>query len=604
MRRGGGGARTTVSAMGAVAQPSRARYFLLLVLAAAVSLVALRYERLFSAAGCSQSQLRQLGAAPAGGGEGTIDDRVALLRRELEAEKARPATPQHFRGITFTHQYWSDVSFGFKPKGAGPEFVGQRLKLFTQPPTPSTQTFYHDNETFPLLWREPASRLTAPTFNATLAAAQPSHPVMLAADVWFVEGCVRLISTPECEWPLDWTGMTFALHGAWNRSACARGHGGVWDCPSDRSVLHSDGPLPMSRVRLRHLNEWSVTAEFCSQRLQAADVLDFELHGWGVSRRYRLARVDDAQPPGEEVAMVVHFKNSAFMLPLWLQYWRALGVGRFYLYYNGRLAGFEEEDARIAAQVEADPGVTLIQWDLPFSQVNGIYMINDKVCSGHYAQIMSFNHAFYRVRGRHLYMGFFDPDEYGLYDPTLLNRAQTTGENPTLLLLARYGFPTALALDNRFGALTSPTGGKPMSLSDALTRKWYARLESEPKRAKSIIRTFRHSRDDVNVGNHVLWPFTSIETNSRTGTMLMSGSGYETFHLALSTHPHPHDASMLHVLNFKDHNSKLPFDPHVEIDKMVAADAQLPEAVKVFRAARAACTACTGARAPGCGYDC
>jgi len=300
---------------------------------------------------------------------------------------------------------------------------------------------------------------------------------------------------------------------------------------------------------------------------------------------------------------MTHFKNATAMLPLWLQSWRALGVARFYLYVSGKVSDLAEEDARIAAQLAADPGVTLVQWDLPFLQAGGLEVEAGR-CSGHFSQIMGFNHAYERVRRRHLYVGFHDPDEYGLLDAALLQDAWAAGDNALLQLFGRYGFPPTLALPNRFGAVVPPLPDGVLAPSSALARAWLGRDEVEPARSKSWHRTMG-MREDINVGNHDMFAFKEHSEHPRTGTVVMSGNGYETRSLRLATYALEADATMLHVFNFKEHVSKLPFDQVEAVANMTARNAQRGDARLVFERARQACLACpVGAAAPGCGYEC
>ena len=78
--------------------------------------------------------------------------------------------------------------------------------------------------------------------------------------------------------------------------------------------------------------------------------------------------------------------------------------------------------------------------------------------------------------------------------------------------------------------------------------------------------------------------------------------------LQLATHTLEADATMLHVFNFKEHVSKLPFDQSEAVANMTARTVQRGEARAVLARARELCVACPrgvdAAAAPGCGYDC
>ena len=598
------------------ARPSRSR----LAVAAVLGVILLASLELSSQLTLVARRAAGLGDRPSAGGLAAAHEAAARsteqqlrrLRSDLDAEARRELVPNEWSSISFTFEYWSEVGLGVKPTKWGP--VAKQLKLLPAIPPPSSVVAHSHPEQpgapyLPLTWYETARALSrGGGLNATLVAQQPDKRIMLAADVFFVGGCVRLITAPECGWMLDWHNMTIAIHGAWKAGLCTAGGGGgggaaALQCPPEQRTLRSDGPLQLSRVRSRTVNEWGVIAEFCSRHLAAEEVVDVEFHSWGVSKRFQLTRVDAARRPSEEVAMSVMFFKSSALIPLWLQYWRALGVGRFYLYIKGRVAELDKEDARIAAQLRGDPGVTLVEWDMPFAQAGGVYMVPGR-CTGHYSQILSFNHAYERVRRRHLYMGFYDPDEYGLLDPALLQAAWAAGANPLLALLGRYGFPPALALGNRFGAVVEPDLKNALTPSSALDRRWYARAELEQERSKTWVRTMR-MREDINVGNHDLFVMVQHSAHPRTGTVFLSGSGYETQNLRQAVHAEREDASFLHVLNFKEHSSKLPFQREKEIARMVEGDMRVPEVAMTFKRAQEMCRACrAGAASPGCGYAC
>jgi hypothetical protein len=209
------------------------------------------------------------------------------------------------------------------------------------------------------------------------------------------------------------------------------------------------------------------------------------------------------------------------------------------------------------------------------------------------------------VRRRHLYMGFYDPDEYGLLDPALLQAAWAGGDNALLQLFGMYGLPPTVALPNRFGAVVEPLYSAALSPSTALARSWYGREEVESARSKSWHRTMG-MREDINLGNHDLFVFKELREDPTTGTVLMSGSGYEMLRMRQAIYTLEADATMLHVFNFKEHVSKLPFDQSEAVANMTLRAVQRGEARAMFERARELCLACPQgvAAAPGCGYEC
>jgi len=537
------------------------------------------------------------------------------LRAEAEVEAARPITPQQQRSISYAHKYWVEIAFGVRQKQSN-RTAAQQMGLAATP-APATIVILAPAVEAPALvphtWWAAAASLTTAELNRTLVALQPEKRLFLAADVFFVQGCVRLVSVQECGgWTLDFSRISVAVHGAWEARACSPGAQGLLSCPLEASIRRSDGPLPPSRVQTRLEGERFVHWELCSGLLAGMDVVDVEFAGWGVSRRWQLSRVDDARRPSEELAMVVLMKSASALLPTWLQTWRALGVGRFYLYVNGKLDSLAEEDASMAARLAADPGVTLIEWDLPYAQADGIYVSNDTIrlhqCAGHYSQVAAFAHAFERIKRRHLYLGFHDPDEFGALHPSLLRAAWAKGVSPMLQLLGLYAFPNALKLANRWGAIvpSSHGGDAPISPSAAVQRAWFGASLVGSARGKSWVRTV-DTRDDVGVSVHDLLVFYDIKQDARTGTMLASGTGWETRHLNVAVVALAEHASQLHISNGKAHvsSSQAGFKEELgaAIADMIQNDRRAGGVELMLERAFEDCVVCREG-APGCGYPC
>lgn len=511
------------------------------------------------------------------------------LRQDLDNEvRARGYYPHEWTSLTTTYEWWSDIGLGARQSPWGP--VYQQLRLFPAIPPVSNQAESSWREIQgvpfrPVTWFVSAQELRGQAyFNSSLLGQQPDKLIMLAADVFFVDGCVRLIAVPECDWMLDWHNMTIAIHGAWREGACVDEPGGKLHCPVERRTLKSDGPMPVMRVRTRTVNEWNVIVDFCSRHLVDEAVVDVEFYNWGVSKRFQLTRVIANRRQEEEVSMVALVRNGLDGIGAWTHYWRALGVGRFYLYMLGGVAAASRNNSDAVQRLIHDPAVTLIDWTMRFDQQGGLAMSSDlDRCTGHFGQILAFNHAYERVRRRHLYMGFFDPDEYGMLDPTLLQAAWASDANPLLMLLGRYGYPPALILANRFGAVrpTPPFGS---TLADAANREWYARNVTERARGKTWVRTM-NMREDMNIGNHNVFEFAQIASNLRTGTVHMSGHGYETSHLKLGIHAEPEHASFLHALNLREHVSKLDLNVESEVFSMVRAGNEATSVMLTFQRA-------------------
>ena len=448
--------------------------------------------------------------------------------------------------------------------------------------------------------------------NATRVIEEPTHPLLLAADVFLVGACVVLMAAQECDWQLDWRDLRIAIVGGWAAADCpldAEEH-----CPAARSLISSHGvALPMSRVRERTYAEWSISAEFCVPSLATVDTVDVQFSGWGLLPiRRKVARDDVARRPQEEIAVAIHFSvKDSFLVPYWIQHWRALGCSRFYLYLNGPLEAIKARDPAIAAQLTSDPRVTLIEWNLRFLQKNGLDPIPG-LCSGHLSQMLSFNHVFERFRRRHLYIGYFDADELGVLSAEMLERAARCSMPPLLLLLGSYGFPAVLALPNQYGVV-SGTGHAPhpavashaadvppavLTPTEVLKRNWYGHYEFTNARAKSLVRTFGQ-RHDVNVGNHDVFEMVGRSVDAKSGTVYQSGTGYETNSLRLAQLADSSEAGMLHIMNFKPHVSNLGLNVSLATEHMVATEAYVAAIHTIAALAQASCQQCSGASGAG-----
>ena len=82
-----------------------------------------------------------------------------------------------------------------------------------------------------------------------------------------------------------------------------------------------------------------------------------------VAARFALAA--SPSPPRTRWAMVAVFGANFYTLMLWAEHWRVLGVGTFYLFYNGpreRLAEVEQVLAPLAASVVLVYWPVLVSW--------------------------------------------------------------------------------------------------------------------------------------------------------------------------------------------------------------------------------------------------
>ena len=110
------------------------------------------------------------------------------------------------------------------------------------------------------------------------------------------------------------------------------------------------------------------------------------------------------EPPPSQFAMVAVFSFSRFLLRLWLEYYYALGVDTFYLFYNGDSSN-PTNVTQVALEVAGFRGsIVVMDWSvLHWIQTDG----RDITCG----QPIAINTALQRWRHLHAFMMFYDTDE-------------------------------------------------------------------------------------------------------------------------------------------------------------------------------------------------
>jgi hypothetical protein len=107
------------------------------------------------------------------------------------------------------------------------------------------------------------------------------------------------------------------------------------------------------------------------------------------------------EPPRSDFAMVAIFSFSHYLLPLWMNYWRAIGVDTFYLFYNGppeHIPALQREVADFGGSV------VIISWQV-------IHWLTTEPNDITHGQPIAINSAFQRWRHLHKFMAFYDTDE-------------------------------------------------------------------------------------------------------------------------------------------------------------------------------------------------
>jgi hypothetical protein len=110
-------------------------------------------------------------------------------------------------------------------------------------------------------------------------------------------------------------------------------------------------------------------------------------------------------PPPSQFAMVAIFSFSRFLLRLWLEYYYALGVDTFYLFYNGDTVN-PTNVTRVQEELAGFRGaVVLVEWRM----LHWIMTDSSDITCG---QPVAINDALQRWRHLHQFMLFYDLDEF------------------------------------------------------------------------------------------------------------------------------------------------------------------------------------------------
>ena len=107
------------------------------------------------------------------------------------------------------------------------------------------------------------------------------------------------------------------------------------------------------------------------------------------------------EPPPSDFAMVAIFSFSHYLLPLWMNYWRAIGVDTFYLFFNGSPEHLPALQREVA---DFEGSVVIVSWQV----IHWLTTEPDDITHG---QPIAINSAFQRWRHLHKFMAFYDTDE-------------------------------------------------------------------------------------------------------------------------------------------------------------------------------------------------
>ena len=109
------------------------------------------------------------------------------------------------------------------------------------------------------------------------------------------------------------------------------------------------------------------------------------------------------EPPRSDIAMVGIFSFSRYLLPVWLSYWRAIGVDTFYLFYNGPREVIEAGELQ-EELAWFEGNIVLVDWQV-------LHWISTEPEDVTHGQPIAINTALQRWGHLHRFMAFYDSDE-------------------------------------------------------------------------------------------------------------------------------------------------------------------------------------------------
>ena len=430
---------------------------------------------------------------------------------------------------------------------------------------------------------------TLPVSAIPALGSNSTDPVVLVADAFLADGCAKLVSVITCAhcelqpWGCvkprqNFSLLDFEVVGVWGGSSSC-GDGG---CASARRapsrVLHRDG------------SNWEPVTiiELCLPELNNATRVDIMVWQDGYSHAYSLAAIEPE--PAAEFAMTVMYRGDGWTAPAFLDVWTALGVGHFYVYFNGDLDAFRAESPRLAAEFERDPRITLLIWPYPMRSVvvdtkgesvlPPVNKYGKIMCYLHYAKMMAFNSTFHRYGSRHAYMGFFDWDEYLGLPQSLYDDALALGITPLAALRAAHGDPEVFVVQNRWSVLLPPPEQmEPLRSSHVLASRIFGGWFTDWKaRTKFFVRSSDIGRPEIQpymVGNHYICKLADRARIRSNATEQFSGrcNQIDPTMSEMQQLPPPEYYSM-HLSNLKPHESLLDYDEDIMMQQMLENDTE------------------------------
>jgi hypothetical protein len=229
-------------------------------------------------------------------------------------------------------------------------------------------------------------------------------------------------------------------------------------------------------------------------------------------------------PPRSRWAMVAVFSFSRFLLRAWMDYWRAIGVGTFYLFHNGRSDELESVMASFDNDLRAS--IVLVDWQVLH------WILTDDADVTH-GQPMAINDALRRWHHLHDFMLFYDTDEF-----LVLQRHQNLDD--FVNAYARQIGPFSALRTPCSWALLDPTasGGGGFDVSNVTLLDLVSRPIVRGKPANREKYLLNASAVDAigikNINIHGVYSFDNRESPEQRPQLLVSDVGeFPAFHLHL-----------------------------------------------------------------------
>lgn len=231
-----------------------------------------------------------------------------------------------------------------------------------------------------------AAAATAPAWAREVVHTAPFHllhhpggyPQFLFVDLFLSRGELCLISRHYRSSPVDFASITVGVQGRGGKLVASELTFDEWH---SFELYESSMLGVMRRPEFHNVASLNVSVTYGDQTKQLV-----------------VSQTPEGRPT--RFAMCTIFHTDRHLLPMWATYWAAMGVGSFYMYYNGP----EEDIPMLQDMVYGLPAnVVIIHW--PY-----LYWIPEQ-SDPHHGQPMGINNCYYRWRHLHELMFFFDLDE-------------------------------------------------------------------------------------------------------------------------------------------------------------------------------------------------